>query len=154
MLARDALVPGHDLWPVEHLHGGGRQPHRQPPAGIAGRHGVVGLPHAHPRPAIHPGLQQPRRVERLRRQHGDAAGTRALIEVLLAHRTLPAAAVAAAMTRAIASRVLDAQAVIIDARRQAGRQVAPVIPIGALARYDRPAPDLDAYDQLLTRTIS
>jgi hypothetical protein len=41
----------------------------------------------------------------------------------------------------------------IDARRQAGRQVAPVIPIGALARYDRPAPALDAYDQLLTRTI-
>ena len=29
-----------------------------------------------------------------RRQHGDAAGTRALIEVLLAHRTLPAAALA------------------------------------------------------------
>jgi hypothetical protein len=49
--------------------------------------------------------------------------------------------------------VLDAQAVLIDARRQAGRQVAPVIPIGALARYDRPAPALDAYDQLLTRTI-
>ena len=88
-----------------------------------------------------------------RRQHGDAAGTRALIEVLLAHRTLPAAAVEAAMTRATASGVLDAQAVLIDARRQAGRQVAPVIPLGALARYDRPAPALDAYDQLLTRTI-
>ena len=29
-----------------------------------------------------------------RRKHGDAAGTRALIEVLLAHRTLPAAALA------------------------------------------------------------
>jgi hypothetical protein len=43
--------------------------------------------------------------------------------------------------------------VLIDARRQAGRQVAPVIPIGALTRYDRPAPALDAYDQLLTRTI-
>ena len=28
-----------------------------------------------------------------------------------------------------------------------------MIPIGALARYDRPAPALDAYDQLLTRTI-
>jgi len=42
--------------------------------------------------------------------------------------------------------------VLIDARRQAGRQIAPVIPIGALARYDRPAPALDAYDQLLTRT--
>ena len=88
-----------------------------------------------------------------RRQHGDAAGTRALIEVLLAHRTLPAAAVEAAMTRAVEADVLDAQAVIIDARRQSGRQVAPVIPIGALARYDRPAPALDAYDELLTRTI-
>jgi transposase len=88
-----------------------------------------------------------------RSQRGDAAGTRALIEVLLAHRTLPAAAVEAAMTRAITSGVLDAQAVIIDARRQAGRQVAPVIPIGALARYDRPVPALDAYDELLTRTI-
>jgi hypothetical protein len=88
-----------------------------------------------------------------RRQHGDAAGTRALIEILLAHRTLPAAALQTAMTRAIEAGVPDPQAVIIDARRQAGRQVAPVIPIGALARYDRPAPALDAYDQLLTRTI-
>jgi hypothetical protein len=57
------------------------------------------------------------------------------------------------MGQAAASGVLDAQAVIIDARRLAGRQVAPVIPIGALARYDRPAPALDPYDQLLTRTI-
>jgi hypothetical protein len=88
-----------------------------------------------------------------RRRHGDAAGTRMLIEVLLAHRTLRAAAVEAAITRAIGSGVLDAQAVVIDARRQAGRQAAPVIPIGALARYDRPTPALDAYDQLLTRTI-
>jgi hypothetical protein len=88
-----------------------------------------------------------------RRQHGDAAGTRMLIEVLLAHRTLPAAALRAAMTRAIEAAVLDPQAVLIDARRQAGRQVAPVIPIGALARYDRPAPALDAYDELLGRTI-
>jgi len=87
-----------------------------------------------------------------RRQHGDAAGTRMLIEVLLAHRTLPAEAIAAAMAKAISSGALDAQAVLIDARRQAGRQIAPVIPIGALARYDRPAPALAAYDQLLTRS--
>jgi transposase len=98
--------------------------------------------------AIHQGYR-----DAARRQYGDAAGTRALIEVLLAHRALPAAAVEAAMTRAVEAGVLDAQAVIIDARRQAGRQVAPVIPIGALARYDRPAPALDAYDELLTRTI-
>jgi transposase len=88
-----------------------------------------------------------------RRTHGDGAGTRALIELLLAHRTLPAAALEAAMTRAVEAGVLDAQAVIIDARRHAGRQVAPVIPIGALARYDRPAPALDVYDELLTRSI-
>ena len=39
---------------------------------IAGRDGVVVLPHADPGPGIHPGLQQPRRIERLSRQrpHG------------------------------------------------------------------------------------
>src|SRR5215469_7377175 len=47
-----------------------------------------------------------------RRRYGDAAGTRALIGVLLAHRTLPPAALQAAMTRAIEAGVLDAQAVI------------------------------------------
>ncbi len=45
---------------------------------------------------------------------------------------------------------LDPQGVLIDARREAGGQIAPVIPIGALARYDRPAPALSDYDDLLT----
>jgi transposase len=85
-----------------------------------------------------------------RRQHGDTAGTRALIEVLLAHRTLPAGALLTAMTKAADCGVLDPQVVVIDARRAAGGQAAPVIPVGALARYDRPAPTLAAYDQLLT----
>jgi len=85
-----------------------------------------------------------------RRKHGDAAGTRALIEVLLAHRTLPAAALTAAMAAAVSSGVLDPQVIVIEARRRASGQAAPVIEIGALARYDRPAPALDAYDQLLT----
>jgi transposase len=84
-----------------------------------------------------------------RRARGDTAGTRALIEVLLAYRTLPATMLTAAMDRAVSSGILDPQAVLIDARRQAGGHVAPVIPIGALARYDRPAPDLAGYDQLL-----
>jgi hypothetical protein len=72
--------------------------------------------------------------------------------VLLAHRTLPAAALQAAMSKAIGSGVLDPQVVLIDARRQAGGQAAPVIPIGALSRYDRPVPTLAAYDQLLSRS--
>jgi hypothetical protein len=40
--------------------------------------------------------------------------------------------------------------VLIDARRLTRGPVAPVIPIGALARYDRPAPSLAGYDELLT----
>jgi transposase len=85
----------------------------------------------------------------VRRARGDAAGTRALVEILLAHRSLPAATLTAAMDRAVASGCLDPQVVLIDARREP-IQLAPVVPIGALARYDRPAPSLTAYDQLLT----
>jgi hypothetical protein len=84
-----------------------------------------------------------------RRARGDSAGTRALIEILLAHRTMPATALTAAMDRAVTSGCLDPQVVLIDARRDT-TQVAPVVPIGALARYDRPAPTLTDYDQLLT----
>jgi transposase len=85
----------------------------------------------------------------VRRTRGDAAGTRALIEILLAHRALPTATLTAAMDRAVASGCLDPQLVLIDARRER-THLAPVIPIGALARYDRPSPSLAAYDQLLT----
>ncbi len=50
-----------------------------------------------------------------RRARGDADGTRALTEILLGHRTLPAAALTEAMDRAVASGALDPQAVLIDA---------------------------------------
>jgi transposase len=85
-----------------------------------------------------------------RKARGDAAGTRALIQVLLAHRTLPADALTAAMGRAVELGVLDPQVVLIDARRDANGHVAAILPIGALARYDRPAPTLTGYDDLLT----
>jgi transposase len=85
-----------------------------------------------------------------RRRAGDAAGTRALIEVLLAHRRLPAASVVAALEAANTAGMVDAQAVVVEARRHAdARPPAEVVPIGALARYDRPAPSVGAYDQLL-----
>jgi hypothetical protein len=86
-----------------------------------------------------------------RRTMGDVHGTKALIEVLLGHRTLPAAALLQAIDHAVAAGVLDPQAMLIDARRLAGRPIAAVIPIGALGRYDRPAPALAGYDQLLSR---
>ncbi|MBS1690638.1 MAG: IS21 family transposase [Actinobacteria bacterium] len=88
-----------------------------------------------------------------RTARGDAQGTRALITVLLAHRSLPAAALITAMDRAVASGCLDPEAVIIDARRDITPQ-APIAATGALARYDRPAPSLTDYDDLLTGSDS
>jgi transposase len=88
-----------------------------------------------------------------RRVRGDGAGTRALIAILLAHRTMPATALRAAMDRAVASGCLDPESVLIDARRDTS-PLAPVVPIGALARYDRPPPSLTAYDDLLTGSPS
>ena len=86
----------------------------------------------------------------VRKARGDAAGTRALVEVLLAHRTLPAAVLVSAMDRAIDSGALDPQVVLIDARRAQAAHLAPVIPIATLTKYDRPAPTLTDYDELLT----
>ena len=57
------------------------------------------------------------------------------------------------MATAISSGTLDPQVVLIDARRHTAGPVAPVIPIGALTRYDRAAPTLTGYDELLTRSI-
>ena len=76
----------------------------------------------------------PNRVaDAARRARDDTAGTHALIEILLAHRIMNPTAFTAAMDHAVASGCLDAQVVLIDARRDSG-QVAAVVPIGALAR--------------------
>ena len=87
-----------------------------------------------------------------RRARGDAAGTKALIEVLLAHRSVPADALITAMCTAVETDLPDPQVVLIAARRHAAGAVAPVIPIGALTRYDRPTPSLAGYDELLSET--
>jgi transposase len=88
-----------------------------------------------------------------RRARGDTAGTRALIEILLAHRTLRAGALEAAMSAAVKTGLVDPQVVLIDARRHgdSGEDANElVLPIGAWTRYDRPAPSLHGYDELLT----
>jgi transposase len=84
-----------------------------------------------------------------RRRLGDGAGTRALCEVLLLHRRLPAAVVQAGMTAALSAGVVDPKVVAIEARRAAEGHTAAVIPIGATAGDSRPAPSLDGYDRLL-----
>ena len=83
---------------------------------------------------------------------GDGAGTRALIEVLLLHRSMPAAQLTAGIDAALAAGSTDPALVAIEARRLVDQADAgcPVIPIErALARYDRPAPTLSGDNALL-----
>lgn len=88
-----------------------------------------------------------------RKQHGDAAGTRALIGVLLLHRTHSRDGILAGMGAAVTMGQFDPDLVAVEARRLApARTVAPV-PVPATAPsqalHQRPAPSLSAYDQLL-----
>jgi hypothetical protein len=84
-----------------------------------------------------------------RRRVGDGAGTRALIEVLLLHRRLSAEAVVAGMAGALKAGSVDAKVVAVEAHRAVDASPAAVVPIGELAKYDRPAPGLGHYDDLL-----
>ena len=84
-----------------------------------------------------------------RRRLGDRDGTAAMIEVLLAHRLLPADAVVAGIRAALIVGVVDPAVVVIEARKHAHDSTAAALPIGALARFDRPAPNLAGYDDLL-----
>ncbi|WP_067510291.1 hypothetical protein [Actinoplanes sp. TFC3] len=55
--------------------------------------------------------------EAVRRVHGDAAGTRALIEVLLLHRHMPHDHVAAGLATAVRAGALTADAVALEVRK-------------------------------------
>jgi hypothetical protein len=93
-----------------------------------------------------------------RRFLGDASGTRALIGVLLLHRTLPAAAVTAGMDAAVALGAFDPDVVAVQARHtlepdRAHRPV-PVPQDADRAGVLRPVPVLTGYDDLLASTNS
>jgi transposase len=84
-----------------------------------------------------------------RRRLGDAAGTKALIEVLLLHRSMGAADLIAGIDRALSVDSIDPTVVAIEARRS-GETAGLVIPIGeGLHRFDRGVPSVAHYDQLL-----
>lgn len=90
-----------------------------------------------------------------RRDLGDTAGTRALIGVLLLHRTQRAAGITAALEAAVAMGRYDPALVAVEARRLSPgpRPQAVALPDGAppAALADRrPPPSLTAYDTLLT----
>ncbi|MCO8308829.1 IS21 family transposase [Streptomyces sp. RKCA744] len=108
-----------------------------------------------------------------RTAHGDAAGTRALIEVLLLHRRMPADVVEQGMAAAIRAGTTSADVVAVEARRAAALAPPPaddvddegdpppwaepsgVVSLTArraqLPEDRRPLPDVAHYDQLLTR---
>ncbi len=80
-----------------------------------------------------------------RRARGDRVGTRALIEILLAHRSMPATALTIAMDRAVSSGCLDPELVLIDARRHlthrpGHRSALPALPTRPENRQRRPGP--------------
>ena len=113
-----------------------------------------------------------------RNRHGDAAGTRALIEVLLLHRRLRRDAVLAGIRAALNAGSVSADVVAIEARKHTAtgidtatdasatdeptapqRSRAAVVTLGArrqaasfagLPADARPAPSVRDYDQLLT----
>ena len=85
-----------------------------------------------------------------RHKLGDAPGTRALIEVLLEHRRLPAEIMIWSLQAANSAGITNPQVVLNQARAAADRRPpAEVVPIGGLEVYDRPAPDVAGYDTLL-----
>lgn len=117
-----------------------------------------------------------------RKAHGDAAGTRQLIEVLLLHRHMRAADVVAGLEAAIGVGAVNADVVAVEARRiaqqrpnleaavvpapveePAGARVVsltqrrlldPAAVIAGLPPDTRPLPTVDRYDQLLQRPAS
>jgi len=104
--------------------------------------------------------------EAVRKAHGDAAGTRALIEVLLLHRHMPHEYVVAGLAAALRAGALTADAVALQARKFAetadhphtldepARPAGNVVSLterrlAQLPADTRPAPSVAAYDQLL-----
>ncbi|SDY95779.1 hypothetical protein SAMN05661080_05133 [Modestobacter sp. DSM 44400] len=87
----------------------------------------------------------------------DSAGTRALVGVLLLHRTLPVPAIIAGMQAAIGMAQFDPDVVAVAARchLEGTRPAAPTpLPPAAVTALDaRPLPVLHAYDQLLTAGV-
>lgn len=85
-----------------------------------------------------------------RRRLGDRDGTRALIELLLAQRSVGAAPISRAIERMLAVGVIDPAVVIVEARRQHELpNIAPVPIAATLTTFDRPRPSLAGYDELL-----
>ena len=91
--------------------------------------------------------------EQLKKRHGKQNGTRAMVAVLALGREFGPDRLGTAVASAVSHGACDVAAVrylLTEAARQKARPVA--VDVGALARYDRPMPDLADYDTLLVST--
>lgn len=91
----------------------------------------------------------------LKERWGDAQGTRELVKVLMLHREEHGELVHVAVGLALEYGCCDAGAISTLLRQlvTGDRKVPPLGDLGALARYERPAPDLCSYDQLLSANL-
>jgi transposase len=92
--------------------------------------------------------------ETARRRLGDGPGTRALIGVLLLHRTLHAKAVITGINAALSLDSVDPDLVAVEARRASRPEpMPPLIMPPTQSVPDRPTPSLASYDQLLAGAL-
>ena len=102
-----------------------------------------------------------------RKAHGDAGGTRALVEVLLLHRHLDRADVVAGISAALSVGSTNVDVVALEARKASERHVgmgstsdADVVVLAAhrvaplVAAEERPMPSMAQYDTLLNLETS
>jgi len=84
-----------------------------------------------------------------RRKLGERDGTRALIQVLLLHRTMTTESVLSGMDRTMSIGSVDPEVVAVEGRRSLGRPQSVQVTDETLVAFDRPAPTLSGYDDLL-----
>jgi hypothetical protein len=124
-------------------------------------------------------LEQSRTAEKLtpvhdawwaavRKIHGDAAGTRALVEVLLLHRAMTHEHIVTGIAAALQAGAMTPDVVAVEARKAAQVDTASAVDLGPKRSYPqvtslterrlaalppdtRPLPSVAAYDQLLRR---
>lgn len=103
-----------------------------------------------------------------RKAHGDAVGTRVLIEVLLLHRHLDRVDLLAGITAALSVGSTSSDVVALEARKAADRRRAATGAVDRAGRVvilaehrpgivpadERPLPSVDQYDTLLGRETS
>jgi hypothetical protein len=84
---------------------------------------------------------------------GDRAGTHAMIDVLLLHRSYPKQVVRQAVEQTLESGASDPGAVALFARHLSEGETQQLsfaaLEVGDLARFDRPLPETSAYDLLV-----